>query len=67
MNQDQESQSQESETNLLAVQKSMLDTLSILMHHDAITGTHMLKTGQDYRNMMQGAIDASLSTGTKPL
>ena len=31
----------------------MLNTLSIMQHHDAITGTHLIYVGDDYRKRMR--------------
>lgn len=30
----------------------MLETQSIVLHHDAITGTHRRRVGNDYKRMM---------------
>ena len=35
-------------------------TNSIMTHHDAITGTHMTKVGQDYQIMMQNSAQKAL-------
>ena len=40
------------ETEKLSDQDSMYETLSIMQHHDAITGTHEKVTGLDYLSMM---------------
>ena len=40
---------------LLENQTEMLETLSILQHHDAITGTHTRKVGLDYQEMIDKA------------
>ena len=52
--------STDSETNARKVSKlktegKMLETLSIMQHHDAITGTHRRQTGRDYSRMMMEA------------
>ena len=41
----------------LELQKQLLETNSIMMHHDAITGTHKKKVGEDYSLMMSKAIE----------
>ena len=33
----------------------MLNTLTIMQHHDAITGTHLLNVGQDYSKRIRDA------------
>ena len=43
------------EANVLSLQKQLLQVNSIMLHHDAITGTHPSKVGEDYTKMMQDA------------
>ena len=37
----------------------MLENLSIMQHHDAITGTHVKKVGRDYHRMMEEATNTA--------
>ena len=39
----------------------MLETLSIMQHHDAITGTHMNLVGENYAYMIDKVVEHSLS------
>ena len=41
------------EHDILHLQRQLLTTNSILMHHDAITGTHTWQVGIDYEDLMQ--------------
>ena len=47
--------SEQAEEGLLEVQDSLFETLSIMLHHDAITGTHTDKVGKNYKHMMTTA------------
>ena len=38
----------------------MLDTLSLMQGHDAITGTHKLAVTTDYRRMMSNALNENM-------
>ena len=51
---------QRSAEDLLESQWRLMQTLSIMMHHDAITGTHMHAVGRDYQDMMERAKSLSL-------
>lgn len=55
------------ETKILDLQSNILETLSVMMHHDAITGTHRKAVGADYRKMMQAQRNALMAIGDHPL
>ena len=40
------------EALVLDAQNQMLHTNSLMMHHDAITGTHTQAVGDNYKHMM---------------
>ena len=40
------------EEKALILQDQMMETLSVMQHHDALTGTHMKHVGADYLLMM---------------
>ena len=42
-----------SEAKLEVQQNKLLETLSVMQHHDALTGTHPKATGDDYLRMMK--------------
>lgn len=44
-------------------QDNLLSTLAILLHHDAISGTHTEEVGHDYREMMTHAREDMLANG----
>ena len=54
------------ESDLLQSQNHLFDTLSIMQHHDAITGTHNLKVGEDYSAMMNQSVVNALSKWLAP-
>ena len=41
------------EAEIIKEQEDLITTLSIMQHHDAITGTHVADVGKDYRKMIE--------------
>lgn len=48
------------EDQVLLTQSKLLERVSIMQHHDAMTGTHPYATGEDYKNLMKDATRTTL-------
>jgi len=46
----------------LMLQEKLLETLSVMQHHDAMTGTHMQAVGKDYLSMMASVKKSALKS-----
>lgn len=45
------------------LEEDLLEVLSVMQHHDAMTGTHMVKVGADYSKMMRDIKSKALTSG----
>ena len=52
--------------DIFNTQDTLLETLSVMQHHDAITGTHMKRVGRDYIKMLSDAYKSALDFETSP-